>query len=184
MKTRRIVLALGLGGLMLSAVSRATAAGPAQVEVEGYAGSSVGQWTCGPTARASYGGVGGHVRFYTDDQPAKAPAPEEAPNAGTREPDPDAAPEAEVAAAAPAPPAPAELPLDLRAVRILVRSRRGWRAPILHAHRMQRDPLLPDERRDPARAAARRRSRGRQLRLEVLRSPRGRARVPALGGRQ
>ena len=112
MKTRRVVLALGLGGLMLSAVSRATAAGPAQVEVEGYAGSSVGQWTCGPTARANYGGVGGHVRFYTDDQPAKARAPEEEPNAGSLKPDTDETAEAPIAVA-PAPPAPPEPALDL-----------------------------------------------------------------------
>jgi len=41
--TRRRWLVLGLGGLMLSAVSRVAAAGPTQVEAEGYAGSSVGQ---------------------------------------------------------------------------------------------------------------------------------------------
>ena len=84
MTRRRSVLVLGLGGLMLSAISRVAVAGPTQIEADGYAGSSVGQWTCGPTARARYGGVGGHVRVYTDDQPAAAlaPLPEEAPNGG------------------------------------------------------------------------------------------------------
>ena len=74
------MLVLCLGGLMLSAVSRVAVAGPTTVDAEGYAGSSVGQWTCGPTARANYGGVGGHVRVYTDDQPA--PTPEEQPDNG------------------------------------------------------------------------------------------------------
>jgi hypothetical protein len=88
MTRRRSVLVLGLGGLMLSAVSRVAAAGPTQIEAEGYAGSSVGQWTCGPTARANYGGVGGHVRIYTDDQPAPPPPPpEEQPNGGALSPD-------------------------------------------------------------------------------------------------
>lgn len=67
------MLVLGLGGLIFSAVSRMAVAGPTQLEAEGYAGSSVGQWTCGPTARANYGGVGGHVRVYTDDQPSRTP---------------------------------------------------------------------------------------------------------------
>jgi hypothetical protein len=84
--TRRRWLVLGLGGLMLSAVSRVAAAGPTQVEAEGYAGSSVGQWTCGPSARASYGGVGGHVRIYTDDR-APRPPEEEPSNAGALQPD-------------------------------------------------------------------------------------------------
>ena len=86
------MLVLGLGGLTLSAVSRVAVAGPTQIEAEGYAGSSVGQWTCGPTARANYGGVGGHVRFYTDDQPAKERPPEEEPNAGALVPDLEGAP--------------------------------------------------------------------------------------------
>ncbi len=85
------MLVLGLGGLMLSAVSRVAVAGPATVEAEGYAGSSVGQWTCGPTARANYGGVGGHVRVYTDEQ-SPPPPPEEAPNGGALEADVDGAP--------------------------------------------------------------------------------------------
>lgn len=79
---------LGLGGLMLSAVSRVAAAGPTQVEAEGYAGSSVGQWTCGPSARANYGGVGGHVRVYTDDRVARPPE-DEPSNAGELQPDSD-----------------------------------------------------------------------------------------------
>lgn len=68
---------LGLGGLTLSAVSRAALASPTQIEAEGYAGSSVGQWTCGPTARASYGGVGGSVRFYPEERAAKLPEEDE-----------------------------------------------------------------------------------------------------------
>jgi hypothetical protein len=86
--TRRRWLVLGLGGLMLSAVSRVAVAGPTQVEAEGYAGSSVGQWTCGPSARANYGGVGGHVRVYTDDRPPRPPE-EEPGNAGILQPDAD-----------------------------------------------------------------------------------------------
>lgn len=86
------MLVLGLGGLMLSAISRVAVAGPAQIEAEGYAGSSVGQWTCGPTARANYGGVGGSARFYTGDQPPPAPPPEEQPNGGALEPDVEGAP--------------------------------------------------------------------------------------------
>lgn len=82
------MLVLGRGGLMLSAVSRVAAAGPTRVDGEGYAGSSVGQWTCGPTARATYGGVGGHVRVYTDDPSAPAPPPEDQPEEnGAREPE-------------------------------------------------------------------------------------------------
>lgn len=73
--TRRVWLVLGVMGLVVSAASRVTAAGPAQVEPEAYAGSTVGAWTCGPTARANYGGVGGHVRIYTEDkEPANANA--------------------------------------------------------------------------------------------------------------
>ncbi|MDB4939495.1 MAG: hypothetical protein JWP87_6467 [Labilithrix sp.] len=86
MTRRRSVLVLGLGGLMLSAISRVAVAGPTHVEAEGYAGSSVGQWTCGPTARANYGGVGGNVRFYTDDRAPKRP--EEEPQGGALKPDP------------------------------------------------------------------------------------------------
>lgn len=86
------MLVLGLGGLVLSAISRVAVAGPAQIDAEGYAGSSVGQWTCGPTARANYGGVGGHARIYTDDQPPPAPPPEEQPNAGALEADVEGAP--------------------------------------------------------------------------------------------
>ena len=71
--TRRRWLVLGLGGLMLSAVSRVAVAGPTQIEADGYAGSSVGQWTCGPSARANYGGVGGQIRVYTDDRVARPP---------------------------------------------------------------------------------------------------------------
>jgi hypothetical protein len=106
MTRRRSVLVLGLGGLMLSAVSRVAVAGPTKFEAEGYAGSSVGQWTCGPTARANYGGVGGHVRVYTDDQPAATPPPEEQPdNGGALEADVDGAPPvAPVHAAPPEPP--------------------------------------------------------------------------------
>jgi hypothetical protein len=80
--TRRQWLVLGLGGLVLSAVSRVAIASPTQVEAEGYAGSSTGQWTCGPTARASYGGVGGSVRFYPEERDASPPPPEEEPNGG------------------------------------------------------------------------------------------------------
>jgi hypothetical protein len=65
--TRRRWLVLGLGALIVSAASRGTASsGPVQADAQGYAGSSVGQWTCGPTARATYGGVGGHVRYYPE----------------------------------------------------------------------------------------------------------------------
>ena len=71
---------LGLGGLMVSAVSRVAVAGPTQIEAEGYAGSSVGQWTCGPSARANYGGVGGQIRVYTDDRVARPP--EDVPSNG------------------------------------------------------------------------------------------------------
>jgi len=68
---------LGVAGLIVSAASRVTAAGPAQIEPEGYGGSTVGQWACGPTARSSYGGIGGHVRVYTDEpKPKAAPEPE------------------------------------------------------------------------------------------------------------
>ena len=88
--TRRRWLVLGLGGLMLSAVSRVAVAGPTQMEAEGYAGSSVGQWTCGPSARANYGGVGGHVRVYTDDREPRPPPPgEETGNGGVLLPDAD-----------------------------------------------------------------------------------------------
>jgi hypothetical protein len=66
--TRRHWLVLGLGGLIVSAATRRAAAGPTQIEAEGYAGSSAGQWTCGPTARATYAGVGGHVRVYPEDE--------------------------------------------------------------------------------------------------------------------
>lgn len=100
------MLVLGLGGLMLSAVSRVAIAGPTQLEAEGYAGSSVGQWTCGPTARANYGGVGGHVRFYTEDQTTPPPPPEEQPNGGALEPDVEGAPPVVQAE-------PAEPPLDV-----------------------------------------------------------------------
>ena len=72
--TRRHWLVLGLGGLIVSAASRVTAAGPVHGEAEAYGGSSVGQWTCGPTARATSGGVGGHVRVYVDDQAPKSRA--------------------------------------------------------------------------------------------------------------
>jgi hypothetical protein len=92
MTRRRSVLVLGLGGLVLSAISRVAIAGPTQIEAEGYAGSSVGQWTCGPTARANYGGVGGQVRVYTDDQAALLLPPEEAPNGGALEADVEGAP--------------------------------------------------------------------------------------------
>jgi hypothetical protein len=84
--TRRRWLVLGVGGLLLSGVSRVAAAGPAQIEAEGYAGSSVGQWTCGPSARASYGGVGGHARIYTDDR-APRPPEDEPNNGGAMQPD-------------------------------------------------------------------------------------------------
>ncbi|MEA2753293.1 MAG: hypothetical protein QOI41_7436 [Myxococcales bacterium] len=107
---------LGLGGLMLSAVSRVAVAGPVQVEAEGYAGSSVGQWTCGPSARANYGGVGGHVRFYADDRVPRPPE-EETSNGGALRPDsdpnadPNADPDADPDAnpAQPGPPAPAPI---------------------------------------------------------------------------
>jgi hypothetical protein len=79
---------LGLGGLVLSAVSRVAVAGPTQVEAEAYAGSSVGQWTCGPTARANYGGMGGHARFYTDDRVPKPPEEEQA-QGGALKPEPE-----------------------------------------------------------------------------------------------
>jgi hypothetical protein len=94
MRTRRAVLVLGLGGLLVSAMSRVAVAGPVQVDTEAYAGSSAGQWTCGPTARANYGGVGGHVRVYTDDQPAPA-RPEDTPNGGAMQADVDGAPPVE-----------------------------------------------------------------------------------------
>ena len=123
MTRRRSVLVLGLGGLMLSAISRVAVAGPTQIEAEGYAGSSVGQWTCGPTARANYGGVGGHARFYTDDQPAKPRPPEEEPNGGALQPDVEGAPPVRVET---------EPPRDAarsRAERLLHRSGRRRRAP-------------------------------------------------------
>lgn len=103
MTRRRAVLVLGLGGLTLSAISRVAVAGPTQVEVDGYAGSSVGQWTCGPTARAKYGGVGGHVRVYTDDQ---APAPSPPPAPRSEEASNGSAVEADVEGAKPAAPPP------------------------------------------------------------------------------
>lgn len=79
---------IGLGGLLVSAASRVGAAGgPVQAEAQGYAGTSVGEWTCGPSARATYGGIGGHARVYVEDQPAKRP-PEDEPNAGLK-PDPE-----------------------------------------------------------------------------------------------
>ena len=86
------MLVLGLGGLVLSAISRVAVAGPTQLEAEGYAGSSVGQWACGPTARANYGGVGGHVRVYTDEQPGKPRPPEEEPNGGALQAEAEGAP--------------------------------------------------------------------------------------------
>ncbi len=96
--TRRQWLVLGLGGLVLSAVSRVAVAGPTQVEAEGYAGSSVGQWTCGPSARANYGGIGGHVRVYTDDR-APRPPEDEPSNAGALQPESDPGPPAPAPAA-------------------------------------------------------------------------------------
>lgn len=87
--TRRLVLVLGVSGLVVSAASRVTAAGPAQVDVEGQAGSTTGQWACGPTARVTYGGAGGHVRYYVEDQPPKRP--EDRPMKPEAEPPPPAA---------------------------------------------------------------------------------------------
>lgn len=72
--TRRHWLVLGVAGLVASGASRVNAAsGPLQADAEGYAGSAVGEWACGPSARANYGGGGGHVRVYTDDAIPKAP---------------------------------------------------------------------------------------------------------------
>jgi hypothetical protein len=105
--TRRSWLVLGLGGLMLSAVSRVAIAGPTQLEAEGYGGTSVGQWTCGPTARANYGGVGGHMRIYTADPPAPV-RPEEEANAGAPAEEPSGEATAESAARAEPPPAAAK----------------------------------------------------------------------------
>lgn len=75
--TRRHWLVLGVAGLIATGASRVNAAsGPVQADAEVYAGSSVGEWACGPTARANYGGGGGHVRVYTDDAiPKDPPAP-------------------------------------------------------------------------------------------------------------
>ena len=109
------MLVLGLGGLMLSAISRVAIAGPTQIEAEGYAGSSVGQWACGPTARANYGGVGGHARFYTDDQPAKPRPPEEEPNGGALRADTEGAPPVVAPPTESVPPEPSlELELEPR----------------------------------------------------------------------
>lgn len=80
---------------MLSAGSRVAVAGPTQVEAEGFTGSSVGQWTCGPTARANYGGVGGHVRVYTDEEQRRPRTPEEEPHGGAPAPDPDPDPDSD-----------------------------------------------------------------------------------------
>jgi hypothetical protein len=112
--TRRRWLVLGLGGLMLSAISRVAVAGPTQVEAEGYAGSSVGQWTCGPSARANYGGVGGHVRVYTDDRaPAPPPPEEETSNGGALSPDADPADPSVPPPHPPGPPLSEEAALDI-----------------------------------------------------------------------
>lgn len=113
--TRRHWLVLGVGGLIVSAASRVTAAsGPVQADAEAYAGSTVGEWACGPTARANYGGGGGHVRVYTDNQEPKVathePPPPEHPPLAEIDPSPNAPPVTEqppAPAPAPAPPPPA-----------------------------------------------------------------------------
>jgi hypothetical protein len=111
--TRRIWLLIGVFGLVVSAASRVTAAVPAQVEAEAYAGSSVGTWTCGPTARASYGGVGAQARIYTSEQESKRrqergrEAEREAEEqAATRELQPDPEPEETGEGATEGPPEP------------------------------------------------------------------------------
>ena len=88
---RRHWLVLGTAGLVLSAATRVTAAGPAQIEAEGYGGSSVGSWTCGPTARATYGGVGGNARIYLEDQEPRRVENEDE-HTGPLEPDPEGPP--------------------------------------------------------------------------------------------
>ena len=96
---RRLVLVLGVGGLVVSAASRVTAAGPAQVDVEGQAGSTTGQWACGPTARVNYGSGGGHARYYVEDQPPKRledrPAPPATAGGGRERGDDDGKPDLE-----------------------------------------------------------------------------------------
>ncbi len=71
--TRRGWLTLGLLALLTTGVKRVTAAGPGQVDVEGYGGATSGSWACGPAATATYGGAGGNARIYTDGQPERDP---------------------------------------------------------------------------------------------------------------
>lgn len=64
MKKKRAFLILGCAGIVASGVRRVDAAGPAQVDVEGYGGASAGEWACGPSARATYAGAGGTLRVH------------------------------------------------------------------------------------------------------------------------
>lgn len=66
MRIRRILLATSLGGLVVSAAHRVTAA-TGEAEAAVYGGETAGQWTCGPRANVLYGGVGAHVRVAERD---------------------------------------------------------------------------------------------------------------------
>jgi hypothetical protein len=61
MTRRRLLLAGGLGALVVSA-ARPAASSPVEVDGTAYGGTASGLWTCGPSARVKYGGIGGEVR--------------------------------------------------------------------------------------------------------------------------
>jgi hypothetical protein len=61
MKTRRILLATGLGLLIFSAGHRVRANVGVQAESAAYGGETSGGWVCGPSATLKYGGVGSSV---------------------------------------------------------------------------------------------------------------------------
>ena len=71
MRLRRVFLGVATVALMSTGIERYSHAVPTEVEVDGYGGSTAGQWTCGPSARAQYAGVGGGVRVHPlgDDRP-------------------------------------------------------------------------------------------------------------------
>src|SRR5678815_5301768 len=49
------------------------AAGP-EFEQSSFGGSATGAWSCGPSARVNYGGVGGNVTWHEDD---RGPSPDD-----------------------------------------------------------------------------------------------------------
>jgi hypothetical protein len=67
MVRRRILLALGVVGLTISAAERVGAGTPAELEGGVYGGSASGRWTCGPSARVNYGGAGARGRVWLSE---------------------------------------------------------------------------------------------------------------------